>query len=243
MPATIVRPSQAVVWVGITPLGAEHSTILTPRVLLGAAKTELAGITTLMFWPLENGMPAVNGLCGCAAVETMEPLVGPVAPAPAPRPKVTTAATRSPIPDSCSSVQYQRCRRLRWPADLRDNLLINGCTRSFLSCSYAFLVRPLASPKPGAPRLLAGPRAGPSRQVAGKISALGLAGVNGYVCGLATLVTAGTPANTVATPVPVAVALFDRVSVDVPAPETTVVPLGKLALVTPTLLIVLPLNR
>ena len=52
---------------------------------------------------------------------------------------------------------------------------------------------------------------------------------------LATEVTAGTPANTVATPVPVAVALFDKVSVDVPAPETTVVPDGKFALVIPTL--------
>ena len=37
------------------------------------------------------------------------------------------------------------------------------------------------------------------------------------------------------TPVPDAVALFDSVSVRVPAPETTVVPDGKLALVIPTL--------
>jgi len=56
-----------------------------------------------------------------------------------------------------------------------------------------------------------------------------------YVCGLATAVTAGTPAKTVVTPVPVVVALLERVSVPVPAPDTTVVPEGKLALVIPTL--------
>src|SRR5271169_3492919 len=78
----IVLPSHAVVCVGITPSGAEHSRTLTPFVLSGAAKAELAGMTTLMLWPLENGMPAVNGLCGWAAFDTMEPLVGPVAPAP-----------------------------------------------------------------------------------------------------------------------------------------------------------------
>ena len=50
---------------------------------------------------------------------------------------------------------------------------------------------------------------------------------------LATEVTAGTPENTVVTPVPDAVALFDSVSVDVPAPETTVVPDGKFALEMP----------
>ena len=55
-----------------------------------------------------------------------------------------------------------------------------------------------------------------------------------YVCGLATAVTAGTPAKTVVTALPVAVALLDRVSVPVPAPDTTVVPAGKLALVIPT---------
>ena len=117
------------------------------------------------------------------------------------------------MPDSCSSVQYQRCRRLRWPADLRDNLLSTAALVPFSPCSYAFLVGPLASPKPGAPRLLAGPRAGPSSPGCRQNQRPGLAGVTGYVCGLATAVTAGTPANTVATPVPVAVALFDRVSV------------------------------
>ena len=76
--------------------------------------------------------------------------------------------------------------------------------------------------------MLAGPRAGPSHQVAAEICALG---GGAQVCGLATEVTDGTPPNTVATPVPPAVALFDNVSVLVPAPETTVVPAGKLALV------------
>jgi hypothetical protein len=52
---------------------------------------------------------------------------------------------------------------------------------------------------------------------------------------LATEVTAGTPPNTVVTPVAVAVAVADRVSVLVPLPEVTVVPEGIPAPVTVTL--------
>jgi hypothetical protein len=52
---------------------------------------------------------------------------------------------------------------------------------------------------------------------------------------LATAVTAGTPAKTADTPVLVDVAELERVSVLVPAPDTTVVPAGKAVELTPTL--------
>ena len=57
------------------------------------------------------------------------------------------------------------------------------------------------------------------------------------VCGLATVVTEGTPPNTTVTPLTpeVAVAVFDRVSVLVPAPDDTVVDAGIPVPVTVTL--------
>src|ERR1700731_3852378 len=101
----MVLPSQDATWVGITPLGAAHSTTLMPAKLLGDAKAELAGKTTLMLWPLAKGMPAVNPVCGCAAVGTIEPLAGPAAPALTTRPREIAEATSNPMPDSCTSVQ------------------------------------------------------------------------------------------------------------------------------------------
>src|SRR5580700_7456977 len=72
-----VLPSQAEGSVGTTPLGAEHSTMLTPLLLLGAAKAELAGTTTLMFWPLSKG-PGVHVSAHCAAFGRVAPLAGGV---------------------------------------------------------------------------------------------------------------------------------------------------------------------
>ena len=45
----MVLPSQAMGFVGTTPLGAAHSTTLMFAVLSRPAKAELAGMTTLMF--------------------------------------------------------------------------------------------------------------------------------------------------------------------------------------------------
>src|SRR5271165_981604 len=96
----IVSPSQAMGFVGTTPSGAAHSTMLTNSLL--PAKAVLAGMTTLMLWPLENGMPAVKGLCGCAAFETMEPLVGSAAPATTNKLSAASAAASSPTPPAVS---------------------------------------------------------------------------------------------------------------------------------------------
>src|SRR5580692_10306482 len=118
----MVLLSHAAGCVGTTPLGDAHSTTLTEFVLSGAAKAELAGMTRLTCCPLEKGMPAVNGLCGCAASEMMEPLVRPVAPAPTLRPNVTKAAMRSATPDSWSTVQDLRCPAFRRSVVIRTRL-------------------------------------------------------------------------------------------------------------------------
>jgi hypothetical protein len=60
----MVRPSHAVVFVGMTPFGAEHSTMSLALVASVPAKTWLAGTTTLMVWPLSNGWPAAKGATG-----------------------------------------------------------------------------------------------------------------------------------------------------------------------------------
>src|SRR5271166_1668217 len=72
----MVLPSQAMGFEGTTPLGAAHSTTLTFAVLSGAAKAELAGMTTLMLWPLENGVPLLTVPTGCAEPGTMSPVPG-----------------------------------------------------------------------------------------------------------------------------------------------------------------------
>ena len=72
--------------------------------LSGAAKAVLAGMTTLMVWPLSNGLADVHAAEHCAAFGTMSPLFT-VAPAVATSPSVTTAATSSPMPALCNRVQ------------------------------------------------------------------------------------------------------------------------------------------
>src|ERR1700733_12831880 len=88
----MVLPSQAAVCVGIAPSGAEHSRTKMALLLLLSPSVEenvsLAGMTTLMFCPLANGIPDVKPACGCAALLTVDPLVGTCALATATRPRV-----------------------------------------------------------------------------------------------------------------------------------------------------------
>src|SRR6185437_15689832 len=143
----MVLPSQADGNVGMTPFGAEHSTMFTPLELLGAAKSELAGTATLIVCPLENGVFAVNGLWGWAALEMMVPSAGPTAPAVTTRPRAASAPTTSPTPVSCRTSHDLLWRVHHRPGGVMLVLLHTRCTRSLLSRSCRFCARSQASPK------------------------------------------------------------------------------------------------
>jgi hypothetical protein len=81
----------------MTALGAEHS--MTARFVL-SEKTLFAGMTTLMFCPLANGVLAVKDPTGSAESGTDVPTVGGDAPAETKNAVRAATKTKGPSPRS-----------------------------------------------------------------------------------------------------------------------------------------------
>src|SRR5271154_6827450 len=95
----MVLPSHSRGSVGGTPSGAAHSTMFTDEV---ATNRLLAGMTTLICCPLENGVPAVNGAMGTVASRTVEPCVGSAALEMVMAPSAAPAVTSTPAAPATS---------------------------------------------------------------------------------------------------------------------------------------------